>query len=186
MALEKAARALYVNVCYIRIPKEGSMSCGYRSAMAADGMTYTHERAPFFRSGWEIAAMVGGFIVFFPIGLAILGYLIWRKKMHERGMDPSGLKGELKRWKREMKAQWKGGSGSAAGFSGMGFGRSSGNTAFDDYRSEVLRRLEEERRKLDDEQRAFGDFMVRLRRAKDQEEFDRFMAERGGSAAPGV
>ncbi len=162
------------------------MSCGYRSAMAADGTTYTHERTPLFRSGWEIAAMVGGFIVFFPVGLAILGYLIWRKKMNERGFDPAAVRSELKRWKHEMKAHWKGRHGGAAGFPGMGFTRSSGNMAFDDYRAEVLRRLEEERRKLDDEQRAFSDFVVRLRRAKDQEEFDRFMAERGGSATPGA
>jgi hypothetical protein len=41
-----------------------------------------------------------------------------------------------------------------------------------------LARLEEERRKLDDEQKAFRDHLARLRKAKDQDEFDRFMAER--------
>jgi hypothetical protein len=156
--------------------------------MAADGTTYADERIPLFRSGWEIAAMVAGFIIFFPIGLAILGYLIWRKKMGERGFEPAAFKGELKRWRHEMKAQWKGHRG---GFGGQGFGggltRSSGNMAFDDYRAEVLRRLEEERRKLDDEQRAFNEFVLKLRRAKDQEEFDRFMADRnGGKTAAGV
>ncbi|PKQ02859.1 MAG: hypothetical protein CVT72_16255, partial [Alphaproteobacteria bacterium HGW-Alphaproteobacteria-11] len=49
--------------------------------------------------------------------------------------------------------------------------RSSGNTAFDSYRDEALKRLEEE-------QKAFGEFMERLRRAKDQTEFDQFMSER--------
>jgi hypothetical protein len=146
--------------------------------MAADGSAYTHERQPLFRSGWEIAAMVGGFILFFPVGLAILGYLIWRKKMGERGFEPAAFKGEMKRWKHEMKAQWRGRG------PGLGFG-SSGNGAFDDYRAEVLRRLEEERRKLDDEQRAFGEFVLKLRRAKDQEEFDRFMTERNGGPAHG-
>lgn len=58
-----------------------------------------------------------------------------------------------------------------------GFGRgwfgsaSSGNAAFDDYRAETLRRLE-------DEQREFKDFLSRLRFAKDRQEFDQFMAER--------
>jgi hypothetical protein len=154
--------------------------------MAGDGNSnsYTYERPPLFRSGWEIAAMVAGFIIFFPIGLAILGYLIWRKKMGERGFEPPTFKGELKRWQHEMKAQWKGYRG-GPGFGGMGFHRSSGNMAFDDYRSEVLRRLDEERRRLDDEQRAFNEFVLKLRRAKDQEEFDRFMADRnGGSTAP--
>ena len=53
-----------------------------------------------------------------------------------------------------------------------GFGPpSSGNHAFDEYRTETLRRLEEE-------QREFRDFLDRLRFAKDKAEFDQFMADR--------
>jgi hypothetical protein len=148
------------------------MTGGYHAAMAGDGAAYGCERPPLFRSGWEIAAMVGGFVLFFPVGLAILGYLFWRKKFSGSGWESTGVKDEYKRWKREMKAQWR---GRAA------YG-SSGNLAFDEYRAEVLRRLEEERRRLDEEQRAFGEFMLRLRRAKDQEEFDRFMADRNGGS----
>jgi hypothetical protein len=48
---------------------------------------------------------------------------------------------------------------------------SSGNHAFDEYKSETLRRLE-------DEQKEFGAFLERLRFAKDKAEFDQFMAER--------
>ena len=47
----------------------------------------------------------------------------------------------------------------------------SGNAAFDEYRAETLRRLE-------DEQREFKDFLDRLRVAKDRAEFDQFMADR--------
>jgi hypothetical protein len=47
----------------------------------------------------------------------------------------------------------------------------SGNRAFDDYRAETLKRLE-------DEQREFKDFLARLRFAKDRAEFDQFMSER--------
>ena len=59
-------------------------------------------------------------------------------------------------------------------FTGRGdwFGpATSGNRAFDEYRSETLKRLEEE-------QREFKDFLARLRFAKDRAEFDQFMAER--------
>ena len=49
--------------------------------------------------------------------------------------------------------------------------RSSGNRAFDEYRAEALRRLEEE-------QREFMAFLDRLRHARDRAEFDQFMAER--------
>lgn len=47
----------------------------------------------------------------------------------------------------------------------------SGNRAFDEYRMETLRRLE-------DEQSEFQGFLERLRHAKDKAEFDAFMAER--------
>lgn len=58
----------------------------------------------------------------------------------------------------------------------------TGNAAFDAYRDETLRKLEEERE-------AFAEFLDRLRRAKDQSEFDQFMTERasgagGAQAAP--
>jgi uncharacterized protein DUF2852 len=53
---------------------------------------------------------------------------------------------------------------------GRGFRASSGNRAFDEYRDETLRRLEEE-------QREFTAFLDRLRHAKDKAEFDQFMAE---------
>ena len=61
-------------------------------------------------------------------------------------------------------------------FRGVGdwFGpTTSGNHAFDDYRAETLKRLEEE-------QQEFKDFLARLRFARDRSEFDQFMAERRG------
>ncbi|MBV9050830.1 MAG: DUF2852 domain-containing protein, partial [Hyphomicrobiales bacterium] len=39
-------------------------------------------------------------------------------------------------------------------------------------------RLEAERRKLAEEERAFADFLRELRTARDREEFDRFMQSR--------
>ncbi|MDQ2067984.1 DUF2852 domain-containing protein, partial [Xinfangfangia sp. CPCC 101601] len=50
-------------------------------------------------------------------------------------------------------------------------GRSSGNAAFDAYKADTLRRLEEE-------QDAFEAFLQRLREAKDKTEFDSFMQDR--------
>lgn len=49
--------------------------------------------------------------------------------------------------------------------------KSSGNSAFDTYKEETLRRLQEE-------QDAFEAFIGRLRDAKDKAEFDEFMKER--------
>jgi hypothetical protein len=53
----------------------------------------------------------------------------------------------------------------------------SGNHAFDEYRAETLRRLE-------DEQTEFSSFLERLRFAKDKAEFDQFMAERRQTPRP--
>ena len=52
---------------------------------------------------------------------------------------------------------------------------SSGNRAFDEYREETLRRLE-------DEQNEFTDFLERLRHARDKAEFDQFMEDRAHRA----
>jgi hypothetical protein len=97
----------------------------------------------FGKPGW-IAAMVLGFILFWPIGLALLAYMIWGKNMFRSNC----------RTRR---------TGSMAT-------HSSGNTAFDAYKADTLRRLE-------DEQAAFDAFLTRLRDAKDKSEFDQFMAE---------
>jgi len=105
-----------------------------------------------------IALMVLGFCVFWPLGLAILAFAFWSGRMGcWRGH-------EMSRWHR-------GGEMRGAGTWWQPPQRSSGNRAFDEYRTETLRRLEEE-------QREFHDFLGRLRMAKDKAEFDQFMAER--------
>ena len=61
----------------------------------------------------------------------------------------------------------------------------TGNAAFDEWRTAELARLDEERRKLDDAQREFAEYVDAIRRAKDREEFERFMAERRARPAGG-
>jgi len=101
-----------------------------------------------------IALMCLGFVLFWPLGLMILVYLLWSGKMMccFGGMARSNGEG-LKRWNIPY----------------GNFG-SSGNMAFDEYREATLKRLEEEREE-------FAKFLERLRRAKDKEEFDKFMSE---------
>jgi hypothetical protein len=116
-----------------------------------------------------IAVMVLAFILFWPVGLAILAYLIWSGRMG------CGRHGDMSRWQGRMADRWDRNverwSREMRGFP------SSGNAAFDDYRAETLRRLEEE-------QREFREFLERLRKAKDKEEFDQFMADRRSRPAP--
>ena len=89
----------------------------------------------------------------------------------------SGWSGGMDRYERKMMhLQQKMERFRARG--GFGGPPTSGNRAFDEYRAETLRRLE-------DEQREFQDFLEQLRRAKDKAEFDQFMASRrGGASSP--
>ena len=65
------------------------------------------------------------------------------------------------------------------------YASSTGNAAFDEWRTAELARLDEERRRLDDAQREFAEYVDAIRRAKDREEFERFMAERRAARPTG-
>ena len=99
--------------------------------------------------------MVLGFIFFWPVGLALLAYMIWSKRM---------FNGPCARRRAHHRSPLR------HGFT------STGNAAFDSYKAETLRRLE-------DEQDAFEAFLQRLREAKDKSEFDDFMDERARKAS---
>ncbi len=97
------------------------------------------------KGAW-IAAMILGFILFWPVGLAFLFYMIWSKNMFKSSCSSRR-------------------SGHSTNF------RSTGNAAFDSYKADMLRRLE-------DEQTAFESFLQRLRDATDKSEFDQFIHDR--------
>ena len=100
------------------------------------------------KGAW-IAAMVLSFIAFWPIGLALLFYMITTKRLGS---------GSCRKRRAKQHARFTA-------------SRTSGNTAFDAYKEETLRRLEEE-------QHNFEAFLERLRDAKDTAEFDQFMDDR--------
>ena len=108
----------------------------------------------------NIVLMVIGFAMFWPLGLAMLAWIIWG--------DEIGAKAE------ELKGSFRSFSERAPAFAGAPFGN-TGNAAFDDYRAREIERLAEERRTLDGMRAEFEGFLKELRRVKDQEEFDRFM-----------
>lgn len=104
------------------------------------------------KAAW-LTAMILGFVFVWPVGLGILAYMIWSKRMfgcrhhrHHRNRRDNGI--------------------DARAFA------STGNAAFDAYRAETLKRLE-------DEHREFLDFLQKLREARDKAEFDQFMQQRG-------
>jgi hypothetical protein len=130
--------------------------------------------------------MILGFIWWWPLGLIILAALIASGRIgcwHRPRFAGNGPMGDwdhtMSRWESKIarmqdkmdrvRAKMDGGRDRSRG---NWWGQSSsGNRAFDDYRAETLRRLE-------DEQREFKEFLERLRFAKDRSEFDQFMNER--------
>jgi hypothetical protein len=101
-----------------------------------------------------IFAVIMGFVVWWPLGLLAIGYILWGGSID--GLLDNAAE-EVKAWLRR-----KPGPGS------------SGNAAFDSYKAETLKRLEEE-------EAAFAAYVQKLRDARDRSEFERFLAERNAS-----
>lgn len=132
------------------------------------------QRLDDYGKGAWIAVMVLGFVLFWPVGLAILAYLIWSGRMS------CGWQGRMSG--RDWKSRFRGDVERARGrmeqeFRAYTQNYSSGNAAFDEYRAETLKRLEEE-------EREFREFLDKLRKAKDKAEFDDFMAGRRDRSVP--
>lgn len=135
-------------------------------------MCITDRLAP-FSGGWrgaadrrwhplELASMIVGFVIFWPVGLAILAWKKWT------GAKAGGAAGQAT-------------AAAARPFVGPG---DTGNSAFEDYKRAELERLEAERRGLYEAQEQFGAHLDRLKRARDRAEFDQFMAERSAAGRP--
>jgi hypothetical protein len=120
-----------------------------------------------------IALMVLGFILWWPLGLAMLAYILWGERFGGSAEKAEAWMSKSRAWCNEQGQRHHGMHGN--------WGRTSGNAAFDDYRAEQLKRLDEERKRLDEEIREFHEYMRNLHKARDREEFDRFMNQRGGS-----
>ena len=134
------------------------------------GPTEEYQRPHMLDSPWHpgwIAVTILGFLIWWPIGLALLFFTLGSRKM--------GCWSHRDRWANKMeRMQYKmermRNRMERHGFARSASPSSSGNRAFDEYRMETLRRLE-------DEQNEFHEFLDRLRHAKDKEEFDAFMAQ---------
>lgn len=130
------------------------------------------QSGPFPRRSLEVGAIVVGFIYWWPVGLALVawkfaGYPAFAelRDMARRGV--SGAEGGQRPASRFARA-----------FEAANRRGNTGNAAFDDYRRTELDRLEAQRRALQEESRAFTAFVDELKRARDREQFDAFMAKR--------
>ena len=111
-------------------------------------------------SGVNVLLMIVGFVLFWPLGLAMLAWIVWGDEISRMADD---VRGRFGSFSRSVPVRPYAGS-------------RTGNMAFDEYRARELERLEEERRKIEAMRAEFEEFLHEVRRAKDQEEFEKFMA----------
>ena len=113
------------------------------------------------RGNWSclnIAAMVLGFVIFWPIGLLILFGNI-------KGVSVKGLPGMVRQKWSTMKE-------------GLHSDGSSGNNAvFNEFQQAQFDRIREIREEIKERSRRFTNFRERAKRRADEEEFNQFMAE---------
>ena len=127
------------------------------------------------RPAWTpatIALMVLGFMIFWPLGLAMLAYILWGDRLDDFKRDVNRATDSVSEKFQTSCRRHK------------THGYDSGNVAFDEWREVELAKLEEERQKLDESIREFDSYQRDLRRAKDKDEFDAFMQSRKRKPAP--
>jgi hypothetical protein len=120
--------------------------------------------------------LIVGLVWWLPIALVIFAAFImsraigyWHRPQFAGGVPTSGWSNAGSGWESRMVDQSR--NERTCGAGSWRDQTSSTNRAFDDYRAETLRRLEEE-------QREFKEFLERLRLARDRAELDQFLNER--------
>jgi hypothetical protein len=128
----------------------GQEQSGSRHRFSHEGDYLWWAKTPGFNP-FKLLAVLAGFAIFPPLGIAVLVYFIWNSRRHS----------------------WQGREAWASGRSCGHRGRMSrtGNTAFDEHREKVLNELEEERK-------AFSEYRAEQRRKRDQDAFDAFQEKR--------
>lgn len=127
------------------------------------------------RPAWTpvtIAMMIIGFMIKWPLGLAVLAYIIWGDRLEM-------FKDDLNRATDKVADTFKSATSKRETYTAR-----SGNAAFDEWREVELARLDEERKKLDETMAEFDRYQSDLRRARDKDEFDEFLKSRKRKPAP--
>ncbi len=108
-------------------------------------------------SGVNIAAMVVGFVFFWPVGLVVLYWIMTGRNVQEL---PGAVRDQ---WNRMF-------NGSKTPLN------HADNIVFSEYQQTQYDRIREIREEIKSRAQRFGEFRMDARRRADQEEFDRFMA----------
>ena len=114
------------------------------------------------RGNWSalnIAAMVVGFVVFWPIGLFILYWIVTGRSVKEL---PQSIH---KQWSK-MTGSWHGNDSGP-----------SDNVIFNEFQQTQYDRIREIKDEIKERSRRFTEFRAKAKRRADEEEFNRFMNE---------
>ena len=110
-------------------------------------------------SGFNIAAMVLGFVFFWPVGLFFLYWIL-------KGRSVKDLpRATRRKWHRMTGGQPRPGV------------EASDNEVFNEYQQTQFDRIREIKAEIKDRSRRFAEFRANARRRADEEEFSRFMSE---------
>jgi hypothetical protein len=110
--------------------------------------------------------MVVGFVLFWPIGLFVLYWMF-------TGRDVRDLPQSIYR-------QWERVTGMRNGVEGFGTDGQSGNVVFNEFQQTQYDRIREIKEEIKQRAHRFTEFRAAAKRRADEEEFNRFMADRPG------
>ena len=111
-------------------------------------------------SALNIVAMIVGFMIFWPIGLFMIYWII-------KGRSVTEIPGAIQeQWEKMNGKNWHGKSA-----------RETDNVVFNEYQQTQYERIREIKDEIKDRARRFTDFRSNAKRRADEEEFNRFMNE---------
>ncbi len=119
--------------------------------------------------GLFIAAIVAGFIVFWPVGLALLVWALWRDQITRWPL--------VRKWMDNPRVSMPQGLQSV-------MTRKPDNVALARYLEGEQQRLKAEQAKLDELVRAFEAFKAAERRSSDQRDFENFLRQHEAGDTP--
>ena len=117
-------------------------------------------------SAFNIAAMVVGFVVFWPLGLFVLFWIV-------SGRDVQDLPAAIRQ-------QWSRFSNGFGTEHAPRRGRDSDNVVFNEYQEAQYERVREIKDEIKARARRFRNFRANAQRRRDEQEFNDFMAEGPG------
>ncbi|MFT5446338.1 MAG: biopolymer transport protein ExbB/TolQ [Gammaproteobacteria bacterium] len=143
-----------------------SNSTGEQTDTRASGRSHCRRGGDANWSGINIAAMVAGFVLFWPIGLFMLFWILI-------GREAQALPATIREHWSKVTGFWEG----QCGENSQQAHDSTENVVFNEFQQTQYERIREIRDELRERARRFREYRANSRRRADEEEFDQFMSD---------